>query len=74
MKIGIVSSGNDTLALRKILTKYDHEYLIYHDQTFFPFGGKDFEFILKELQKAVQYLVKQGVETVIIDPVYELAL
>ena len=74
MKIGIVSSGNDTLALRKILTKYDHEYLVYHDQTHFPFGTKDFTFILEEIKKAVSFLLSQGAETVILEPVYELAL
>ena len=74
MKIGIVSSGNDTLALRKILTKYNHDYLIYHNQTFFPFGSKDFTFIIEEIKKAVSFLVTQWAETVILDPVYELAL
>ncbi|MDR2416239.1 MAG: hypothetical protein LBD75_06675 [Candidatus Peribacteria bacterium] len=74
MKIGIISSGNETLALRKILTKYNHEYLVYHDQTFFPFGSKDFEFMLKEIQKAVQFLKEQGAEVILLDPVYELAL
>jgi hypothetical protein len=74
MKIGIVSSGNDTLALRKVLTKYDHDYLVYHHQTFFPFGSKDFAFILQELQKAVQFLREQGAEAILLDPVYELAL
>jgi hypothetical protein len=56
MKIGIVSSGNETLALWKILTKYNHEYLVYHDQSFFPFGSKDFSFIGEEIQKAVLFL------------------
>ena len=59
MKIGIISSGNDTLTLRKILTKYDHEYLVYHDQTFSPFGAKDFAFILEEIKKAVSFLLSQ---------------
>ncbi|MDR2190676.1 MAG: hypothetical protein LBP53_05885 [Candidatus Peribacteria bacterium] len=59
MKIGIVSSGNDTLALWKVLTKYDHQYLVYHDQTFFPFGQKDLDFILHEIQKTIQFLREQ---------------
>jgi hypothetical protein len=74
MKIGIVSSGNDTLALWKILTNYDHTYLVYHHQTCYPFGSKDFSFILEEIKKAVSFLVAQGAEKVIVDPVYELAL
>lgn len=74
MKIGIISSGNDTLTLRKILTKYDHEYLVYHDQTFSPFGAKDFAFILEEIKKAVSFLLSQWAEKIILDPVYELSL
>lgn len=74
MKIGLISSGNDTLALRKVLTKYDHEYLICHDQTFFPFGEKDFNTIKARLQKHLQFLQTQQVEGIILDPLYELAL
>ena len=59
MKIGIVSNGNETLALWKILTKYNHEYLIYHDQLHFPFETKDFDYILKEIKKAVSFLKEQ---------------
>lgn len=53
MKIGLISAGNDTLALWKVLTKFDHEYLVYHDQLHFPFGEKDLETITKELNKAI---------------------
>ncbi|MDR0860972.1 MAG: hypothetical protein LBO09_08665 [Candidatus Peribacteria bacterium] len=53
MKIGLISSGNDTLALWKILTKFDHEYLLYHDQLHFPFGEKESNFIQEEIKKAV---------------------
>ncbi|MDR0650998.1 MAG: hypothetical protein LBG59_06470 [Candidatus Peribacteria bacterium] len=74
MKIGIVSSGNETLAIRKVLTKYNHHYLLYHDQTFFPFGSKDFSFILQEIHKAIRFLREQGAEAILLDPVYELAL
>ena len=74
MKIGIVSCGNETLALWKILTKYDHEYFIYHDQLHFPFGMKDFDYMLQEIKQAITFLKEQGVEGIILDPVYELAL
>ena len=37
MKIGIISSGIDTLALFQFLTRYDNEYLVYCDQTNFPY-------------------------------------
>jgi hypothetical protein len=74
MNIGIVSSGNDTLALWRILTKYSHTYLVYHDQTHFPFGTKDPTFMLIEIEKAVSFLREQGAEKIILDPVYELAM
>jgi len=74
MKIGIISSGNDTLALRKILTKYDHEYLVYHDQLHFPFAEREFSWMIQEIEKAVSFLVAQGAEAGIVDPVYEMAL
>ncbi|MDR2540657.1 MAG: hypothetical protein LBD11_02485 [Candidatus Peribacteria bacterium] len=53
MKIGLISSGNDTLSLWKVLTKFDHEYLVYHDQLHFPFGEKEVNFIVEEIKKAV---------------------
>ena len=75
MKIGIISNGNETLALFKVLTKYSHEYLIYHDQTHFPFGTKNLDFtIIEEIKRGIAFLVSQGAEKVIVDPVYELAL
>ena len=74
MNIGIVSNGNDTLALFKIFTKHPHNYLIYHDQTHFPFGTKDITIIGEEVKKAVSFLLSQGAETVIVDPVYEMTL
>jgi hypothetical protein len=74
MKIGIISSGNETLALRKILTPYNHEYLVYHDQLFFPFGSKDITSVIEVIQKAVTFLTSQGAEKIIVDPIYELAL
>ena len=72
MRIWIISSGNDTLALFKMLAKYDHSYIIYHDQKNFPFGTKDFDFILQEIEKGIQFLQDKGVETIILDPIYEL--
>lgn len=72
MKIGIISSWNDTLSLQKILTKYDHDYIIYHNQTFFPFWQKDFNFITQNIQNHIDFLVSKWAETIILDPIYEL--
>ncbi|MDR0369545.1 MAG: hypothetical protein LBH96_03370 [Candidatus Peribacteria bacterium] len=59
MNIGIISSGNQSLALFKFLTKYNHNYLIVHDQTYFPFESKDVSFILAVIQKHIQFLKQQ---------------
>ncbi len=34
MKIGILTSGNDMLALFSFLQRYDHEYLVWYDDAF----------------------------------------
>lgn len=74
MKIGIVSSGNETLSLFKFLTRYDNEYLIYHDQIWFPYWEKSISLVLNRIVEAWEYLVKKWAEYIIFDPVYELAL
>jgi hypothetical protein len=74
MNIGIISSGNESLALFKFLTTYDHHYFIFHDQTHFPFGTKDVAFILEEIKKEIRFLKIQGAEIIILDPLYELLL
>lgn len=74
MKIGIVSSWNDTLALFQFLTRYDNEYLIYHDQTNFPYWEKSLQYVLKCIEEASQFLISQWAEAIILDPVYELVL
>ena len=74
MKIGIISSGIDTLALFQFLTRYDNEYLVYCDQTNFPYWEKSLDFALNNIEKAGEFLTKKWAEIVIVDPVYELAL
>lgn len=74
MKIGIVSSGNDTLALFKVLSRYDNEYIVYHDQLGFPYWEKSFDSALKYVEKGCEFLLSKWVDTIIVDPVYELAL
>lgn len=74
MKIGIISSWNETLALFKFLTRYDNEYLIYHDQSGFPYWEKSLDFILNRIRECWKFLKDKWAEIVIIDPVYELAL
>ena len=74
MKIGIVSSWNDTLALFNFLQRYDNEYLIYHDQIWFPYWEKSVNTVLDRIIEWGDYLVKKWAEYIIVDPVYELAL
>jgi hypothetical protein len=74
MKIGIISSGADTLALFQFLTRYDNEYLIYWDQTNFPYWEKSLNHSLDCIEKAGELLTKKWAEIIIVDPVYELAL
>lgn len=72
MKIGILSSGQETLALFSFLSRYDHEYLIYYDSLHAPYGEKKFLTTLQAIEEGIIWLKNAGVETIILPPVYEL--
>ncbi|MCX6825280.1 MAG: hypothetical protein NTY80_03555 [candidate division SR1 bacterium] len=72
MKIGIITSGSETLTLFRFLSKYDHEYLVYYDFLHWPYGDKTFEQGLACVEKGIEYFTKQGVDAIILPPVYEL--
>ena len=74
MKIGIISSWIDTLSVFKILTCYDNEYLVYCDQTSYPFWEKSLDYILGCIKETGEFLTQKWAEVIIVDPVYELAL
>ena len=74
MKIGIISSWIDTLTLFQFLTCYDNEYLVYCDQTNFPYWEKSLDFVLNNIEKAGEFLTNKWAEIIIVDPIYELAL
>lgn len=74
MKIGIISSGTDTLALFKFLTRYDHEYLVYCDQKNFPYWEKSLDCVLERIQQAGEFLLSKWAEVIVVDPIYELVL
>lgn len=40
MKIAVISSGMDSLALFKFLHRYEHQFLIYFDSLNAPYGEK----------------------------------
>ena len=74
MKIGIISSWIDTLALFQFLNRYDNQYLVYCDQTNFPYWEKSLDFVLNNIEKVGEFLAQKWAELIIVDPVYELAL
>ena len=74
MKLGIISSWIDTLALFKILSRYDNEYLVYCDQEGFPYWEKSIGSVLERIEMAWEFLISKWVDTIIVDPVYELAI
>ena len=66
MLIGIIDSGKGGLAVaEKIKTKEDQLILIM-DQGYFPYGNKSKEFLLKRAYYLTDFLVKQGVEFIVI--------
>lgn len=74
MKIGIISSGTESLGLFSRLNKYDHHYLIYLDTQHAPYGEKLHTTSLAAVKKGINILSKQGAEKIIVPPVYELTL
>lgn len=74
MKIGIITSWNDTLTLFKFLQRYDHEYIIYYDFLNRPYGDKTHKYSLTQIQKWIWFLLKKWCEKIILPPTYELAL
>lgn len=73
MKIVIVSSGVDSLALFKFLNRYEHEYVIYFDSLNAPYGEKSLKAWLHFAKTALDRAQEQGAEKVILPPVLELA-
>ncbi len=61
------------LTLFKFLTKYDHEYVLYYDQSHQFYGDQTFEESLLNVQSWIDYLTKEGVDYIILPPTYELA-
>lgn len=72
MKIWIITSGSETLTLFKFLSLYDHDYVVYYDFFHWPYGDKTFEQSLNCVEQGIVYLTKQGVDFIILPPIYEL--
>jgi len=71
MKIWIITSGLENIVLFNILNKYNHHYIIYWDQENFSYEDKDFDFVLKRIQKWIDELQKKWVEKFILHPIFE---
>ena len=74
MKIWIITSGSETLSLFKFLSLYDHDYVVYYDFFHWPYGDKLFDQSLTCVERGIEYLSTQGVDAIIVPPVYELYL
>lgn len=74
MKIGIISSGMESLALFSFLHRHDQEYLIYYDSLNAPYGEKHFETSLQAVREGIERLKNKEVDLIILPPVYELYL
>lgn len=72
MKIAIISSGNDSLALFRFLSKFEHEYLIYFDSLHAPYGEKSLLATINAVQDWILRAKKNGAEKIILPPLYEL--
>lgn len=74
MKIGLVSWWLDMFGLFPFLSKYDHEYVVYYDSLHAPYYEKNFTTSLSWVEAGIAWLKKQGVEKIILAPMYELSL
>lgn len=74
MKIGIISTWNNSLSLFKFLNRYDNEYLIFHDQEGFPYDSKNFIYTINRIKTAYSFLKGKWAEYIIVDPIYEIFL
>lgn len=72
MKIWIITSGSESLTLFSFLSSYNHDYVVYYDFLHWPYGDKTFAQSLACVQQGIIYLTQQGVDCIIVPPVYEL--
>lgn len=73
MKIWIVTSWFEMLPLFKFLNKYDIEYHIFWDWNNWPYGDKNFQYSMDNIQKWVCVLEKEKVDLLLLPPIYEIA-
>lgn len=72
MKIWIITSWNENLSLFMWLQKYNHSYFVYYDQVSWPYGDKNISVVETRIEQAIEYLLAQWVEKIIVSPIMEL--
>jgi len=74
MKLGLVASDRDSLALCEFLARSGVELEILLDDRGGPWGEKSWDFVAGRVQKSLEFLRGRGVDAVILPPVWELAM
>lgn len=57
MKIGVVSIGNDSMELFRMMQRHDHEYHVYYDAESRPLGEKSLEEAGHIVQAGIDHLL-----------------
>ncbi len=71
MKIGLIWAI-DILPLFRVLNQFDHEYIIFWDQNWWPYWDKDIDFVVERVTNAIFSLKDKGVEKIILNPTLEI--
>ncbi len=74
MKIGILTSSNDMLALFQFLHHEDHEYVVRYDDANWFWWDLSPEIVVDRVRVWIDFLLSKGVDSVIVSPVIELLL
>ncbi len=71
MKIWLLTSWIEFVPLFRLLNQFDHEYIIFFDWDYWPWGDKDFETVLKRVEYWINYLISK-VDKIILPPLWEI--
>lgn len=71
MKIGVVGSWYETVVLLELLQLQQVDIELYLDRAIWPSAMKSEELVANSMRKGVEYLLTQGVDYIIVPPVYE---
>lgn len=71
MKIGVIGSWYDMLALWKLLNVFDHEYTFFVDYAHRPWSERTVDDVVSWIHTTIDAWKKQGIQHFIVPPVYE---